>query len=72
MMTGLPILSIMTFLPLAGALFTFLARPERARGIGFAVSLVVFGLAAYVAYMFDGTSDAFQLRKKSCGYRLWD
>lgn len=64
MLAGLPILSIMTFLPLVGVALVMLARPEAARRIGFLVSLIVMLLAIYMTLAFDGTSDAFQFVEK--------
>lgn len=61
-----PILSLMTFLPLVGALFVMVIRGEgetirnNAVNVGAFVSFAVFVLSLVVLFRFDGTSADFQ------------
>lgn len=65
-----PILSLMTFLPLLGALAILVLRgtpaavTRGARAIGLVTTLIVFALAAYMVAGFDGTSSEFQFVEK--------
>ena len=65
-MNQLPILSIITFLPLLGALFILAvrgseqARARNARWIAMIVTLVVFALSLWMWWQFDGRTAAFQ------------
>ncbi|MBU6234780.1 MAG: NADH-quinone oxidoreductase subunit M [Alphaproteobacteria bacterium] len=69
-MTTFPVLSLMTFLPLLGALGLLLIRgseetvAKMSQRIGIAVSLVVLALAAWMTWHFDGNSADFQFVEK--------
>jgi NADH-quinone oxidoreductase subunit M len=57
--TGIPLVSIVTFLPLAGALLLVFLRGDSvkaARTAALVVSLVTFGLSALLFFGFDGTA----------------
>jgi NADH-quinone oxidoreductase subunit M len=58
-MTGLPLLSIITFLPLLGALFILLA-PGNARAIALITTIADFGLSLFLWSRFNGASSDFQ------------
>ncbi|MCB9987352.1 MAG: NADH-quinone oxidoreductase subunit M [Rhodospirillales bacterium] len=66
--SGLPLLSLMTFLPLAGAVAALLVRGENAgrgaRAIGLAVSLAVLALACVMMAGFDPARGGFQFVEK--------
>ncbi|NBX65716.1 MAG: NADH-quinone oxidoreductase subunit M [Proteobacteria bacterium] len=70
MSAGLPLLSLMTFIPLLGALFILLLRgaPEfvakASQRIAIGTSLVVLGLAVHMMMGFDGNSPDFQFVEK--------
>ena len=65
-MSDWPILSVVTFLPLAGALFTLLIRGEEevvarnARYVALWTSLVTFALSLFIWFDFDRGTAAFQ------------
>ena len=65
-MSGWPILSLLTFLPLVGALLILVQRGEEAtvaktsRHVALWTSLVVFALSLVLWFKFDGTSAEFQ------------
>ena len=82
-MTGFPILSLTTFLPLVGAALIFFTRGDEAlvaksaRMIALITSLVVFLLSLYIWFNFDRTNPGFQFEEKSdwmptlnIGYRM--
>ncbi|HWU25230.1 MAG TPA: NADH-quinone oxidoreductase subunit M [Rhizomicrobium sp.] len=58
-MNGLPILSIVTFFPLLGALLILVA-PKSAKGIALFTTLVDFALSLYIWAHFNGASSGFQ------------
>jgi NADH-quinone oxidoreductase subunit M len=70
-MTGFPILSLTTFLPLIGAALIFVMRGEEAavarnaRNIALLTSLVVFVLSLYLWFNFDRTNPGFQFEEKA-------
>lgn len=65
-MIELPILSILTFLPLVGGLgvLAFARGAKSARYIALAVSLLVLGTAFYALWCFDPADGGFQLREQ--------
>src|SRR3954468_20604551 len=69
-MSGLPILSLITFLPLAGAFLIFLLRGSdksvaaNARLIALITSLGVFAVSIYMYAGFDKVSGDFQFVEK--------
>jgi NADH-quinone oxidoreductase subunit M len=68
-MTGWPILSLMTFLPLAGAIFiAFLPEDEagasNARSMALWTTLVTFAISLMLIWRFDPTSPDFQFLEK--------
>ncbi len=69
-MIDFPILSLMTFLPLAGALVILALRgdentqAQRSRQVALLTSAVVFLLSLCLLSAFDGTSSAFQFVEK--------
>ncbi|MBU6444133.1 MAG: NADH-quinone oxidoreductase subunit M [Alphaproteobacteria bacterium] len=70
-MSNLPILSIITFLPLVGVLFILITRGKEetvaatARWVAMITTLVDFGLSLYLWSKFDGTTAAFQFVERS-------
>ncbi|MBI5826632.1 MAG: NADH-quinone oxidoreductase subunit M [Deltaproteobacteria bacterium] len=66
---GFPILSLITFLPAAGALFiVFFLKKEWAGGIrwtALAVSVVEFVISLYLPFTFDASTPAFQWVEKA-------
>lgn len=74
-MTDFPLLSLMTFLPLVGALFILTIRGEaatvarNARYAALYTSLFTFGLSLYMLAQFDGSTAAFQFVEKSNWFR---
>ncbi|MEI8146902.1 MAG: NADH-quinone oxidoreductase subunit M [Alphaproteobacteria bacterium] len=70
-MSGAPILSIITFLPLLGALFIFLVRGDDAaakrniRFVALFTTLVTFGLSLIPAFLFNASTAEFQFIEKS-------
>jgi NADH-quinone oxidoreductase subunit M len=69
-MTGLPLLSLVTFLPLAGVVLVFLLRGEEARvaaqsrWIALLTSLFVFLLSLLLWVNFDSSNPGFQFEEK--------
>ena len=69
-MLDFPILSLLTFLPLIGALFVLLIRGDKevsdrnARWAALYTSLFTFLLSTYLLSGFDGTSAEFQFVEK--------
>lgn len=69
-MTGLPLLSLVTFLPLAGVVLIFLLRGEeskvaaQSRWIALLTSLFVFALSLLLWTGFDKTNPGFQFVEK--------
>ncbi|MFH1157339.1 MAG: NADH-quinone oxidoreductase subunit M [Pseudomonadota bacterium] len=69
-MITFPVLSLITFLPLLGALLMFCVRgdekavADNARSIALTTSLVVFGLSVYMYMGFDRASADFQFVEK--------
>ncbi len=63
-MNGLPILSIVTFFPLLGALLILVA-PKSAKGIALFTTLVNFALSLYLWAHFDGASSGFQFVERA-------
>ena len=70
-MNNLPILSIVTFLPLVGALFIMLTRGDRAsiarnaRWVALIATIADLLVAIYIWSKFDGTTAAFQFAEKA-------
>jgi NADH-quinone oxidoreductase subunit M len=70
-MDGLPILSIVTFLPLIGCLFIMLATNDEkvgdrnAKWIALWVTVVTFALSLIILFGFDSTTAEFQFVEKS-------
>jgi len=67
-LTGIPILSIMTFLPLAGAVLLLLVPRERTvtiQGFALMISLLVFLLSIPLFLQFDGGQAGFQFEEKA-------
>jgi NADH-quinone oxidoreductase subunit M len=62
--TDLPLLSIITFLPLLGVAFILLA-PGNARGIALLVTLADLGLALYLWAHFNGATADFQFVERA-------
>ncbi len=66
MLSDLPLLSLITFLPLVGSAFILLIRGEsevvarNARNVALFTSLFVFGLSILLWTGFDSSSAAFQ------------
>jgi NADH-quinone oxidoreductase subunit M len=82
-MTGFPILSLCTFLPLVGALLIFVSggsealAARNARMIAIITSSVVFLLSLYIWFNFDRTNPGFQFEERAewmptlnIGYRM--
>ena len=76
-MTGWPILSIVTFLPLVGALFILLVRgtPEavarNARAVALWTSLATFGAALVLWFDFDRAEAGFQFVERASWLPEW-
>lgn len=69
-MTGLPLLSLMTFLPLVGVALILLIKNEgAAKHIALWTSLVVFALAGVMLAQFDGTTAAYQFTEKAVWFK---
>ncbi len=71
-MSGFPILSLVTFLPLAGALFILTIRDvdqaivaRNARYVALWASSINFLLSLYLWFNFDGSTSAFQFVEKA-------
>lgn len=72
-MDSFPLLSVITFLPLAGAvLIALLARGGDCKtgvkislGIGFVASLATLGLSAYMLHLFDPANTGFQFVERA-------
>lgn len=63
-MTHIPLLSMLTFLPLLGAIFVaFTPQERRARGIALGFSLLTFALSLVMLAQFDGSRAGFQLEE---------
>ena len=71
MFSGLPILSLVTFLPLVGAFFIFLIRGEpevvarNARNVALLTSVVTFLLSLVIWVGFDNSNAGFQFVEKT-------
>ena len=66
-MTPFPILSMLIFLPLAGAIVVGLVdrrRPAAIHWIGFLTSLLAFAIAAYIFSQFDAATAALQFEER--------
>ena len=69
-MTGWPLLSLVTFLPLLGALFIFLAGTDRehadrnAKYIALYTTLINFALALFLWSQFDASNPGFQFKEE--------
>lgn len=69
-MSGWPVLSLVTFLPLAGAALILIQRGSEAtvartsRWVALWTSLIVFAVSLILWFRFDGTSAAFQFVEK--------
>jgi NADH-quinone oxidoreductase subunit M len=64
-MADLPLLSIITFLPLVGALaIAFIRGDDAARYISLAITSITFALTLYLWWAFDNTTAAFQFTEK--------
>ena len=62
---SLPILSLVTFVPLLGALAILLMpAPSSARWIAFGTTIVTFALSLVMWSQFDASNPAFQLVEK--------
>jgi NADH-quinone oxidoreductase subunit M len=69
MQTTLPILSIITFLPLLGALIIFLfckgeAPGNNSKRIALGISLVTFALSLFILGNFDSAATGYQFEEK--------
>jgi NADH-quinone oxidoreductase subunit M len=70
-MSGFPILSLTTFLPLIGVAAIFVMRggeaavARNARNIALGTSLIVFFLSLYLWFEFDRTNPGFQFEEKA-------
>jgi NADH-quinone oxidoreductase subunit M len=70
---GMPLLSIVTFLPLFGALWIMFLRDDEsgrrnARHIAFYVTLATFGVALYLWLLFDPSTPAFQFVEEAAWF----
>lgn len=66
-MTGLPLISILTFLPLAGAIAVVALSGKsgrKARSFALWISMVVAGVVFMIWWRFDGSSGAVQFEEK--------
>ncbi|MBI1327785.1 MAG: NADH-quinone oxidoreductase subunit M [Alphaproteobacteria bacterium] len=59
-MEGFPLLSLITFLPLIGAIALLFVRPSASRQLALFVSTLVFGLSVYLLLGFDKGDADFQ------------
>ena len=62
-MDEFPILSAIIAVPIAGSIVCLLvpsSRPEIAKAVGYAATMITFGLAAWLLWHFDAQSARFQ------------
>ena len=71
-MTTYPILSVTTFLPLAGAVAIFLCGARLARWLGLAATLATLAVSAPLYLRFDKTSSALQFVEAVPWIRSWN
>jgi NADH-quinone oxidoreductase subunit M len=75
MMSGFPYLSVLTALPLLGALVVGLmprSRPALAKAVALGFSVVVLGLTVTMWLAFEPAGDRFQLRESYPWIPTWD
>jgi NADH-quinone oxidoreductase subunit M len=75
MMSGFPYLSVLTALPLVGALVVGLlprSRPTLARPVALVISLIVLGLTVAMWLGFEPTGDRFQFRESYAWIPTWN
>ncbi len=65
MMSDMPVLSLMIFLPLVAVLGILLTRSDKAaQGISLGVTTIVLALACYMVYLFNPATSDFQFEEK--------